>query len=197
MMKTILILFVLFFSSSVVAEDASDFQIEGFSLGESLLNYMSKEKIKTEIKENKYMYTYLTDNFGEVYLYNRFENYDYLGFIVKTVNANYIIHQIRGIKNYSDDEECYEKQISLILEVSLENQNVKRVDEILIYPPSIDPSGKSTMRSNEFIFNSGGSIVIACVVFEESVRKLNNWTNGLSVVIADIEANNWFRNHIN
>ena len=44
-MKIFLTLFVLFFSSSVLSEDISDFQIEGMSLGDSLLDYMSEEKI--------------------------------------------------------------------------------------------------------------------------------------------------------
>ena len=44
-MKTFLTLFVLLFSSSVVAEDISDFEIEGMSIGDSLLDYFSKEEI--------------------------------------------------------------------------------------------------------------------------------------------------------
>ena len=50
-MKILLTLFVLFFSSSVFAEDISDFQIEGISVGESLLDYMSEEEIKKEADE--------------------------------------------------------------------------------------------------------------------------------------------------
>ena len=46
MMKTLLTLFVLLFSSSVVAEDISDFQIEGMSVGNSLLDYFSEDEIK-------------------------------------------------------------------------------------------------------------------------------------------------------
>ena len=48
-MKILLTLFVLFFSSLVFADDISDFQIEGISIGDSLLDYMSEEKIKTEL----------------------------------------------------------------------------------------------------------------------------------------------------
>ena len=48
-MKIILTFFVLFFSSSVVAEDISDFEIEGISVGDSLLDYMSEDEIKKEI----------------------------------------------------------------------------------------------------------------------------------------------------
>ena len=46
-MKILLTLFVLLFSSSVVAEDISDFEIEGMSIGDSLLDYFSEKKIIT------------------------------------------------------------------------------------------------------------------------------------------------------
>ena len=45
MMKTLLTLFVLLFSSSVLAEDISDFEIEGISVGDSLLDYFSERQI--------------------------------------------------------------------------------------------------------------------------------------------------------
>ena len=77
-MKILLTLSVLLFSSSVVAEDISDFQIEGISIGDSLLDYMTEDQIKKEIKANKYMYDYLTDYFGEVYIHKETENYSYM-----------------------------------------------------------------------------------------------------------------------
>jgi len=46
MMKTLLTLFVLLFSSSVLADDISDFEIEGMSIGDCLLDYFSEEEIK-------------------------------------------------------------------------------------------------------------------------------------------------------
>ena len=45
-MKILLTLFVLLFSSSVLAEDISDFQIEGMSIGDSLLDYLTKNEIE-------------------------------------------------------------------------------------------------------------------------------------------------------
>ena len=44
-MKILLTLFVLYFSSSVVAEDISDFEIDGMSIGDSLLDYFSEKEI--------------------------------------------------------------------------------------------------------------------------------------------------------
>ena len=81
-MKILLTLFVLLFSSSVVAEDISDFEIEGISIGDSLLDYMSEEEIKNEIRINKYMYDYLTDEFGEVYLFKNFKTYKFISFFL-------------------------------------------------------------------------------------------------------------------
>ena len=47
-MKILITLFALFFSSLVIAEDISDFEIEGMSVGDSLLDYMSEEEIKKQ-----------------------------------------------------------------------------------------------------------------------------------------------------
>ena len=44
-MKKILIILVLLFSSQVFSEDISNFQIEGMSIGDSLLDYFSEDVI--------------------------------------------------------------------------------------------------------------------------------------------------------
>ena len=47
MKKLLALLFSIFilYSHSVFADDISDFEIEGISIGDSLLDYMTKEKI--------------------------------------------------------------------------------------------------------------------------------------------------------
>ena len=45
-MKTLLTLFVLFFSSSVLADDISDFEIEGMSLGDNIQDHFSKNQLE-------------------------------------------------------------------------------------------------------------------------------------------------------
>ena len=55
-MKKLLVLIFSFFllsSSSVFADDISDFQIEGISIGDSLLDYMTEDEILKEIELNK------------------------------------------------------------------------------------------------------------------------------------------------
>ena len=79
--STYLFLILLCFSASSFAEDISEFQIEGISIGDSLLNHLSKEEIITEIEINKPSYNYLNDDFGEVYLRGNFDTYDRLSFL--------------------------------------------------------------------------------------------------------------------
>ena len=60
---------MLFFQAHSCADDVYNLKIEGISLGDSLLKHLSKEEITAEIEDNKAAYNYLTDEFGEVYLY--------------------------------------------------------------------------------------------------------------------------------
>ena len=48
-MRIFLTLFFLLFSSSMFADDISDFQIEGISIGDSLLKYLDEDHIKEDI----------------------------------------------------------------------------------------------------------------------------------------------------
>ena len=70
-MRVFIAVLVLIFSfqSWTKADDIRDFEIEGISIGDSLLNYMSGQQIKSEIKRSRYMYDYINFDYGEVYLY--------------------------------------------------------------------------------------------------------------------------------
>ena len=114
-MKTILTLLFLLFSSSVVAGDISDFEIEGMSIGDGLLNYLSKDEILDQFKitSNHYKYLNNTTKFGEAYIFNgkNFETYRNLSFFVKRDDKKYKIFMIRGMLNYVEDlEGCLKKQ---------------------------------------------------------------------------------------
>ena len=80
MKKLLILLFSIFFltSPSVFADDISDFEIEGISIGDSLLDYMTEEAILKEIEENKNAYLYLNEpnKYAEVYFTKDFSTYD-------------------------------------------------------------------------------------------------------------------------
>ena len=69
-MKTIIILFIILFNlqSFVKADDISDFEIEGISLGDSLLNFYSKEFIEQTLKDKKKTYYYKDKKYADLIL---------------------------------------------------------------------------------------------------------------------------------
>ena len=90
-MKTFLTFLILLFSSSVFADDISDFEIEGISIGDSALEYISLEEIQKEIEKSKIRYAHKKNSykFGEVELENKkLQTYDGVSFFVKSDLVN-------------------------------------------------------------------------------------------------------------
>ena len=195
-LSTYLFLILFSFSAPSFAEDVSDFQIEGISIGDSLLDHLSREKIITEIERTKPAYNYLTDEFGEAYLRGKFEIYDDLSFFVKLNDKNYIIYFVRGSIDYDDNiKQCYVKQKEIVKEFSLLYKNAKKNESTHVFP--WDSTGKSTNRYTEFIFDSGDAITVSCYKYEKNLKIKNNWDDNLSISISKKEVEDWMRKHIN
>ena len=177
-----------------VAEDISEYEIEGISIGDSLLDHLSKEEIITEIEINKPEYNYLTDEFGEVYLDGNFDTYYRLSFFVKPKDKHYTIYSIKGSISYDDKlEQCFAKQKEIVKEFSLLYKNARKVEKTFEFP--WDPTGKSKTYSILFIFDSGDEIKVACTQYEKSLKIENNWEDSLQIVIAKKEVIAWLRNY--
>ena len=178
------------------ADEISKQQIEGISIGDSLLDHLSKEEIANEIEANKSVYNYLTDEFGEVYLSGNFEIYDRLSFFVKPNDKNYIIYDIRGIIWYDDNiEQCYAKQKEIVEEYSLLYKNTRKIEDKSVF--SWDPTGKSHALNFIFTFNSGDVITVSCLKYEKNLKIKNNWKDSLSIGIRKKDIMDWFSNNIN
>lgn len=196
-MKILLTLFVLLFSSSVVADDILDLQIEGISIGDSLLDHLSEKEIKEELRVNKFFYDYLEQGqFGEVYLYKDLKLYDHVSFMVKYNDKKYTIHSIRGSIYYDDNiNECYSMQNEIVNEYSEIYKEAEKSEVTEKYPTSFDPSEKSNIRISVFKFKSGDDIQVDCKYFEKNLKAKNNWVDSLSVSISTFEVVNWMSNY--
>ena len=160
------------------------------SIGDSLLDYMSEENIKTEIKKTRYIYTYLNEDFGEVYLHEELQTYDYMSFFVKPNDEKFLIYEVRGIISYIEDlNGCHKKQNEIVEEISKIFEDAKKLEKS--FKSRHDPSGKSTKDKVIFTFDSGDEIQINCSNWEENLRIKNNWGEGISVIIATNEFLNW------
>ena len=122
-MKILLTLFALLFSSSVLAEDLSDFQIEGMSIGDSLLEYFSEKEILSNRKFYNKEDEFITSEF---YKNIQSNEYDSIGVYYKSNDKKFIIHAISGIVFYNNNiEDCYSKKNIIIEDLSNLLKNIE------------------------------------------------------------------------
>ena len=186
-MKTLLTLFVLFFSSSVFADNISDFEIEGMSIGNSLLDYFSEEEI---INASYNYYKYITPKkFYQINLYkhNNFRMYDGVLVSLLLSDNDYIIYSLDGYIYLKDNENCNQKIQSISLEMAkVFNKAKKVVQEVRSHPE--DPSGKSTSWGNAFFLGSKeGNASVRCYLWSDKMPYDDNFR----VSIRTAEYNKW------
>jgi hypothetical protein len=203
-MKKILILLFSFFllsSHSVFADDISDFQIEGISIGDSLLDYMTEDEILEEI-DNSERYYYLNEpnKFAEIYLKQGFSLYDNISVFISTEpssqyltnkNEKFIIVSVRGIIVYNEEfDSCIIQRDKIIKDLSKMFPNSTKTENIFSH--SADPSGDSIVDYVDYELDSGASIYINCQDFEEVLRARKKWSDSLNIVTQTKEVSDWF-----
>ena len=191
-------LFLILFSLSApsFADDIQDFEIEGISIGDSLLDHLIEEEIITEIEINKPGYNYLNDDFGEVYLFGNSDIYYSMSFFVKPKDKRYTIYLIKGSIVYDDKlEQCFAKQKEIEKEFSSMFKNAKKRKTTLKF--DFDPTGESVTYNTYFDFDSGDYIRVGCTKYKKSIKIENNLADSLQVIVGTNEIMEWFSNPIN
>ena len=172
----VLIIFCL--QSWTKADDISDFQIEGMSIGDSALDYFTKKEIRTE---KKYRIKYPGSNkfyaitFGE---YPKFKVYDSIQINVKKKDKKYTIYSISGINYYSDNIDKCLQQMELIsddiIKIFPDSSTTKRTKK-----HEYDKSGKSLIHQYIFDMDSGDEVRAECYDWSKNV----SWNDHLRVRI--------------
>lgn len=190
-MKILLSILFIFFSTPIIADDISDFQIEGISIGESALEYLDQKLILYEINKNKGSYRNLSTDYGEVVFQSNFENYDEVSIFVKTSDNNYKIYAIYGIIFIKDNIKCLKKAKDITKQVTTvfsEFSITETVDRHHNYP---DDARVKIFNNNIYLSNDpNNSMGVAIQCYEFAGRE----KNFLSVSIQTNEIINWFNN---
>ena len=199
MTKRFLIILILIFNlpNLSFADDIRDLQIEGMSVGDSLLDYMSAKKIKEEFEKTKNHYNFLKEphKFGEAYIFEdaNFKTYSTISFYVKPDDKNYTIFFIRGIEPYINNmDKCLKKRNEIANEVENIISKFKKRESYV--KSTLDKSGKSYYKQLIYSFKTGDEINISCNDWEEKLRIKNNWTEGLNVAVMKKDISDWFDN---
>ena len=171
------------------ADDVSDFQIEGMSIGDSALNYFSKEELE---KRKKY---YRNTKSKKFYLTSvnsyKYENYDNIMFHFKDNDSSFIIHGIsaaiwfseEGIRNLDD---CLKKRKKIDQELGELFKNLDReVSDNQVH--SGDITGKSLTHNIRYWFKKGHNAGTSCYILSKEF----GGTSHLKVMVNSNEFINW------
>ena len=176
----------LFLITPSWADDITDFQIEGMSVGDSLLDYVSKEEIK---KNTHDWYDYIQEKkFLTVALeYKKsFKEYDIVDVIIKINDKSYVIYGLSGAFYLSNMDECLIKQKKVSSILSKVFSNAKKHGPYTS-KHSADPSGKSKYIDISFKFKPGIATV-TCYDFSDSLKDAKDF---FSVSLRTDEFNKW------
>ena len=114
MKKLFIFLTVTFLSFSVLADEIKSFDIDGISVGDSLLKYVSKELIENKNKSfypKSKKYYLIEFNSQEMKF---LDNYEFLGVHLKENDNKFLIYSIKGMIEYDNDLESCLKQKKVV-----------------------------------------------------------------------------------
>ena len=190
-MKTLLALFVLLFSSSVVAGGISDFEIEGISVGNSLLDHFSKEEINSWGKRYHQKSKKFVRLFTPISSNNKYDQYN---FYIKDKDPNLIIYSARGGKTFDDIEDCKKFKNKIVQDIIplLKNTEPKSYNHIYDYVED----GKSVAYITDFVLIEG-SVRIYCIDWSKVTEENRNYIDNVSVDISSREFLDWLNNEAN
>ena len=195
-LSTYLFLLLFSFQTSSWAEDIRDFQIEGVSIGDSILDYFTEEEIKKNTfpgNNGKSFFRIKKFNIVDFYKHSTFKIYDNIGFMHKTSDKKYIIHYIAGDVDFPNDiKKCLKKKKEVLEIVSSDFNKLKRTDKIVKH--IADKSGKSKVHETRFNLKSGESIELACYEYSKEFEKKNNTINYFRLSVKTNEIIYFLRN---
>ena len=203
MMKKLLAILILIFTlpTPSQADDIRDFQIEGMSIGDSLLDYFDKELIETE-KYNKHSIMYKNNEYvqiGASYKKNytlRVDSntYDDLSIVLKTNDDSYKIFLIGGRIFCKDINVCKSKKNEIESELKNLFGKIAKINK-KDKKHAADPTGNSKTFNTYFNFNSGDYIAVSVYDWNKTFKdEGRTFPDNLKVSIISSEFENFLTN---
>ena len=164
----IVVLVLIFsFQSWTKADDISDFEIEGMSIGDSLLDHFSRNKIlKSEVDwyDDLEKYKFTAFAFDS----SKFETYDFVDIFTKYGDKKYKIDSMAGVIYFSNNKkikninDCYSKQKEISEEILsiFDNAIIDGPHKTIFH--ARDPSGKSSYTDYYISINKEYEALVSC-----------------------------------
>ena len=175
-MIRLLLIFILTlsFQSLTKADNIKDFEIEGISIGDSVLDFFSKK----DIKKNTWDYFKNKEFTPLQFDYPKFaQTYDAIDISYKTSDQNFTIKALSGIIFYTDKKEinkCYKKMDDIVSDIRSLFSNLNETPKKTHKHSGTNDNGKSTFTSVYFEFPNLDSIAVQCYNYSEESGDQNH-----------------------
>ena len=179
----ITLILVINFQSWIKADDIRDFQIEGISVGDSLLDHFTISEIK-----NAYKNTYPNSKkfYGLQFLLINYEVYEVIQVHLKA-DSNYIISSLSGGEFFDNINKCYSKKKVIVKDL----KNMFPNAELNEGKRNFRNDTMSTFSASEF-YLSNFEVVISCTDWSKKKESAGSKDN-LRVEISTIEFSDFIR----
>ena len=169
------------FTFNVSADDVRDFEIEGISIGDSLLDHFKIKTIKSARK-----YEYKNTKFYSIDIWSdKFNQYAAIQFHLKEKDKKYVIHSLSGtlifgklgIYDSKSNDVCKNKKKLIMDSINsvFPNADVQSYDDL----DADDGYGQKALRSETYYRLDLGEIWIQCVTWGKKTKKKQNLYDNL------------------
>ena len=176
---------------STRANDIRDFQIEGLSIGNSLLDFMSED----EIINNKKNYFKGKRKYYVVGYNKNLKQYQGVDIYLKSGDSKYIIRTIGGmliinLKECLKKKEIVKKEFDQIFSSLISQEHIRSHE--------YDKTDNSKQYQNVYYFGEGSDrdnhIRVECDNWSKKIKQELGWQDGLNVVAMTTEILDWIYN---
>ena len=193
-MRVFLAIIVLIFSvqSWTKADDIRDLEIEGMSVGDSALDYLSISSIEERLSDPDTFY-YKNNKFAQIVTSIQSEKYDWITFTIKPNDKNYYIYALEGSIDFPNNiKEC----IPLRNEIAKEVSNLFTDLEFLTREDKhgYDKTGKSLYYTKELKLPGNSEIRIYCMDWSKDLTEKKGWKDELRIILISEEMSKFLIN---
>ena len=189
-MKKIIIIIFIFISlqSLTKADDIKDFEIEGISIGDSLLDHFVKNEINSGL-----IFKYEDDKFYDLQLdMKNSVNWPVFAFSVKKKDNSFIIHAFNGGKFFDKISKCEKKKKIIVKDLAETFLNQVKIEKYTFTYKNL-ADGKSISNIVDFIFKDG-RVRVYCTDWSKETEIEFEYSDNLRLEIATNNYLNWLDN---
>jgi len=178
------IILIVSFQSWIKADDITDFEIEGISVGDNLLDHFSDDQIN-----NAYKNTYPKSKkyYGLQFELDDYELYKFIQIHLQS-NTKYIVSSIAGGEFFEDMSKCYSKQKKITNDLVKNYPNAKLLEGEI--NGANDP--ETLLTISEFNLNNF-EFIVTCTDWSKNAEETGN-SDSLRVEISTTEFSDFLRN---